>query len=62
MELEKEVRSRQKTEEILRQSEKKYRSLYNSIRDAIICIQTQTKPEIGYIRHFLNLFAIHLKK
>jgi PAS domain S-box-containing protein len=34
--LKNEVLSRKHTEEILRQSEKKYRSLYNSIRDAIL--------------------------
>ncbi len=40
LQLEKEVQARQHTEETLRQSEKKYKSLYNSIRDAILVADT----------------------
>lgn len=41
LQLEKEAQARQNAEEIIRQSEKKYRSLYNSIRDAIVVADTK---------------------
>jgi two-component system, cell cycle sensor histidine kinase and response regulator CckA len=41
LQLEKEVSAKQEAEKILRQNEKKYRSLFNSLRDAILVTDTQ---------------------
>ncbi len=59
LQLEKEVVARQKVEEILRQSEKKYRSLYNSIRDAILVVDTG-RTVIDCNQSFKDLFGYSL--
>jgi two-component system, cell cycle sensor histidine kinase and response regulator CckA len=61
LQLEKEVRARQNTEEILRQSEKKYRSLYNSIRDAILVADTDRRI-IDCNQAFVDLFGYTLSE
>jgi len=59
LQLEKEVEARQNAEEILRQSEKKYRSLYNSIRDAIL-VSTIDGTIIDCNPAFVELFGYSL--
>jgi two-component system, cell cycle sensor histidine kinase and response regulator CckA len=61
LQLEEEVEARQKTEEILRQSEKKYRSLYNSIRDAILVADTNRRI-IDCNQAFVDLFGYSLSE
>jgi PAS domain S-box-containing protein len=56
LQLEAEVQARQKAEDILRQSEEKYRSLYHSIRDAILVTDTgRTVKDCN--RAFVDLFG-----
>jgi two-component system, cell cycle sensor histidine kinase and response regulator CckA len=59
--LEKEVEARQKAEEILQQSEKKYRSLFNSIRDAILVADTN-RIIIDCNPAFVDLFGYSLSE
>ncbi len=56
LQLEKEVKARQNAEEILRQSEKKYRSLYESIRDAIL-VSDMDRNILDYNQAFIDLFG-----
>ncbi|PKL37612.1 MAG: hypothetical protein CVV44_14795 [Spirochaetae bacterium HGW-Spirochaetae-1] len=56
LELEKEVQARSETEKTLKQSENRYRSLYNSIRDAIIIADTEIRM-IDCNRAFIDLFG-----
>jgi len=56
LELEKEVQARSETEKTLKQSENRYRSLYNSIRDAIIIADTDIRM-IDCNRAFVDLFG-----
>jgi CheY-like chemotaxis protein len=57
LQLEKEVEARQNAEVILRQSEKKYRSLFNSIRDAILVADTN-RIIIDCNPAFVDLFGL----
>ncbi len=57
--LEKEAEARQRAEEVLRQSEKKYRSLYNSIRDAIIVVDME-RVILDCNQAFVDLFGYSL--
>jgi len=59
LQLQKEVRSRKHTEEILRQSEKKYRSLYSSIRDAIL-VSDMNRTILDCNQAFVDLFGYSL--
>lgn len=59
LEIEKEVETRQKAEEILKQSETKYRSLYHSIRDAIVVTDTNMTI-IDCNQAFVDLFGYSL--
>jgi len=54
--LENEVLARQQTEETLRRSEKKYKSLYNSIRDAILVVDME-RSIIDCNQAFVDLFG-----
>ncbi len=56
LELENEAIARQKTEQTLRQSEKKYRSLYNSIRDAILVVD-MNRSILDCNQAFVDLFG-----
>jgi CheY-like chemotaxis protein len=56
LELENEVLARQQTEQTLRQSEKKYRSLYNSIRDAILVVE-MNRSILDCNQAFVDLFG-----
>jgi len=59
LQLEREVEARQHTEEILRQNEKKYRSLYNSIRDAIL-VSDINRTIVDCNQAFCDLFGYEL--
>jgi two-component system, cell cycle sensor histidine kinase and response regulator CckA len=59
LQLEKEVQARQNAEEVLRQSEKKYKSLYNSIRDAIL-VSDINRRIIDCNPAFVDLFGYSL--
>ena len=59
LQLQKEVQSRKHTEEILRQSEKKYRSLYSSIRDAIL-VSDMNRTILDCNQAFIDLFGYSL--
>lgn len=59
LQLQKEVQSRKHTEEILRQSEKKYRSLYSSIRDAIL-VSDMNRTILDCNQAFVDLFGYSL--
>lgn len=59
LQLEKEAQGRQYAEEILRQSEKKYRSLYNSIRDAIV-VTDINRIILDCNQAFVDLFGYSL--
>ncbi len=59
LQLEKEAQARQATEETLRQSEKKYRSLYKSIRDAIL-VADLTRVILDCNQAFVDLFGYAL--
>jgi two-component system, cell cycle sensor histidine kinase and response regulator CckA len=61
LQLEKEVEARQNAEVILRQSEKKYRSLFNSIRDAILIADTNRRV-IDCNPAFVDLFGYSLSE
>jgi PAS domain S-box-containing protein len=61
LQLEKEVLARQKTEEILKQSEDKYRSLYDSIRDAILISDTN-RVIIDCNAAFIEMFGYSLEE
>jgi PAS domain S-box-containing protein len=61
LQLEKEVISRQKTEEILKQSEDKYRSLYDSIRDAILISDTN-RMIIDCNAAFVEMFGYSMEE
>lgn len=56
LQLEKEVQTRRETEEILRRSEEKYRSLYNSVRDAIL-VSDADMNITGCNSSFVDLFG-----
>jgi len=56
LQLEKEAKARKKAEAILRQNEEKYRSLYNSIRDAIVIADTN-RTILDCNRAFVDLFG-----
>lgn len=60
LELEKEVQDRQKAEQILKQSESRYRSLFNSIRDAIVVVDTK-RAVIDCNPAFVDLFGYSLE-
>ncbi|WP_051284167.1 response regulator [Desulforegula conservatrix] len=60
LELEKEVQDRQKAEEILKQSETRYRFLFNSIRDAIVVVDTK-RAVIDCNPAFVDLFGYSLE-
>lgn len=59
LQLQKEVQSRKQAEEILRQSEKKYRSLYSSIRDAIL-VSDVNRTILDCNQAFVDLFGYTL--
>ena len=59
LQLEKEVEAHRKTEEVLKQSENKYRSLYNSIRDAIL-VADINRTIIDCNQAFVDLFGYSL--
>ena len=59
--LENEAKARLKVEDILRQSEKKYRSLYNSIRDAIFVFD-MSGIVLDCNQAFFNLFGYPLNE
>lgn len=59
LQLQKEVQSRKHTEEILRQSEKKYRSLYSSIRDAIL-VSDMNRTILDCNQAFVDMFGYTL--
>ncbi len=61
LQLEKEVQVRKKTEDILQQSEKKYRTLFNSIRDAILVSGTD-RTIIDFNTAFVELFGYSLEE
>ncbi|HEY9162687.1 MAG TPA: response regulator [Desulfomonilia bacterium] len=61
LQLEREVQARQKAEETLRQSEEMYRSLYNSIRDAIAVSDTN-RTIIDCNRAFVEMFGYSLEE
>jgi two-component system, cell cycle sensor histidine kinase and response regulator CckA len=57
--LEKEAEARKHAEVVLRQNEKKYRSLYNSIRDAIVVVDRQ-RVIMDCNQAFVDLFGYSL--
>ena len=59
LQLEKEVQARKNAEDILRQSEKKYRTLYNSIRDAIL-VSDMDRTILDCNQAFVDLFGYSL--
>ena len=59
LQLEKEVQARKYAEDILRQSEKKYRTLYNSIRDAIL-VSDMDRTILDCNQAFVDLFGYSL--
>lgn len=59
LQLEKEVQLRLNAEDILRQSEKKYRSLYNNIRDAIL-VTDMDRNVLDCNQAFVDLFGYSL--
>ena len=59
LQLEQEMLARRKAEESIRQSEKKYRLLFNSIRDAILVSDT-TRSIINCNQAFVELFGYSL--
>ena len=61
MQLENEAKARLKAEEVLRQSEKKYRSLYNSIRDAIFVFD-MSGIILDCNQAFVSLFGYQLNE
>ncbi|HOP46307.1 MAG TPA: response regulator [Desulfobacteraceae bacterium] len=61
LQLEKEFQAKQKAEETLRDSEKKYRSLYKSIRDAILVSDTN-RMIIDCNPAFVDLFGYSLEE
>ncbi|MBN2256024.1 MAG: PAS domain S-box protein, partial [Deltaproteobacteria bacterium] len=61
LQLEKEFQEKQKAEETLRESEKKYRSLFKSIRDAILVSDTN-RMIVDCNPAFLNLFGYSLEE
>ncbi len=61
LQLEKEVEARQNAEEILRQSERKYRLLYNSIRDAIL-VADKNRRVTDCNPAFVDLFGYTLSE
>ncbi len=61
LQLEKEVEAHRKTEEVLRRSEQKYRSLYNCIRDAIVVTGTDRTIVDGN-QAFVELFGYSLEE
>jgi two-component system, cell cycle sensor histidine kinase and response regulator CckA len=61
LQLEEEVQARKKAEEILEQNEKRYRTLYNSIRDAILVTDTNRKI-IDCNQAFMDLFGFSLSE
>ncbi|MFN2359359.1 MAG: nitrogen regulation protein NR(II), partial [Desulfotignum sp.] len=61
LQLQKEVQSRKHAEEILRQSEIKYRSLYSSIRDAIL-VSDMNRTILDCNQAFVHLFGYSLNE
>ena len=61
LQLEKEVQARQAADEIVRQNEKKYKSLFNSIRDAILVSDTN-RMIIDCNPAFAELFGYSLEE
>lgn len=61
LQLEEEVEAHRKTEEVLRRSEQTYRSLYNSIRDAIVVSSTDSTILDGN-QAFVDLFGYALEE
>jgi PAS domain S-box-containing protein len=61
LQLEQEVEKRQKAEDILKLSEMKYRSLYNSIRDAIL-VANIDRTIIDCNQAFIDLFGYSLEE
>ena len=59
LQLEQEAQARQHAEEDFRQSEKKYRSLYNSIRDAIVVVDME-RAILDCNQAFIDLFGYTL--